>query len=390
MPGGGKRCQVKRNVRTDEPAAPAVARRLRPRQVARREPRLRRLICRVGRRFPRATPTVAKLVTGAAAERDVDRSQRPASSARRARCTSSRWSTACPSSTSPTPCASCARRRKRLPTPILFPIEVRVSAGRRHPAVDRVRADRRGGSPCTSTAARRTRSTSTLVERIMDGYGGRPHWGKLHGQRAATLRAAVPAVGRLPGGPRQARPRPHVRQPVPRTCPRLSAGRLTDPLTRRRVLEAAAAGSFPPADGARSSCCAPDPWGWSAIVALTGHAYVLADVDPDELRRRRRRRLRRGLAPRRAALVAGPRRRRSAPSTPCSSGAPRPGRCCHAATISTTTPGCAGARAPPRRRGRTATTTGSSCSVAAWSAGGSWRSSCSTRRPAAGPVTGGD
>ena len=35
------------------------------------------LVCRVGRRFPRATPTIAKLVSGAAAERDVvDRSDR--------------------------------------------------------------------------------------------------------------------------------------------------------------------------------------------------------------------------------------------------------------------------------------------------------------------------
>ena len=31
-----------------------------------------------------------------------------------------------------------------------------------------------------------------LVERIMDGFGGRPHWGKLHGQRAATLAPRYP------------------------------------------------------------------------------------------------------------------------------------------------------------------------------------------------------
>ncbi len=49
------------------------------------------------------------------------------------------------------------------------------------------------------------------------------------------------------------------------------------------VLEAAAAGSFPPADGA-VEVLTPDPSGWWAVVAFTGHAYVLADVDPDELR----------------------------------------------------------------------------------------------------------
>jgi hypothetical protein len=44
------------------------------------------------------------------------------------------------------------------------------------------------------------------------------------------------------------------------------------------VLEAAANGSFPAADGA-VELLPTDAWGWSAIVALTGHAYVLAHVD---------------------------------------------------------------------------------------------------------------
>ena len=35
------------------------------------------------------------------------------------------------------------------------------------------------------------------VEEIMDSYGGRPHWGKRHFQTAATLRRALPALGRL-------------------------------------------------------------------------------------------------------------------------------------------------------------------------------------------------
>ena len=51
------------------------------------------------------------------------------------------------------------------------------------------------------------------------------------------------------------------------------------------VLAAAAAGVFPPADGG-VDVLPPDPAGLRAVVALTGHAYVLADVDPDELRRR--------------------------------------------------------------------------------------------------------
>ncbi len=48
------------------------------------------------------------------------------------------------------------------------------------------------------------------------------------------------------------------------------------------VLDAAASGSFPPADGV-TELLPPDPWGWSAVVAPTGHAYVLADVERAEL-----------------------------------------------------------------------------------------------------------
>ena len=48
------------------------------------------------------------------------------------------------------------------------------------------------------------------------------------------------------------------------------------------MLDAATAGAFPPADGA-AELLPPDPWGWSAIVAFTGHAYVLADVSRADL-----------------------------------------------------------------------------------------------------------
>jgi hypothetical protein len=49
-----------------------------------------------------------------------------------------------------------------------------------------------------------------------------------------------------------------------------------------RVLDAAAHGSFPRPDGV-TELLPPDPWGWSAVVALTGHAYVLADLAAAEL-----------------------------------------------------------------------------------------------------------
>ncbi|MEJ7721759.1 MAG: D-arabinono-1,4-lactone oxidase [Ilumatobacteraceae bacterium] len=56
----------------------------------------------------------------------------------------------------------------------------------------RRRAATRVGSPCTSTAACPISSTSRGVESIMDDYDGRPHWGKLHFQTAATLAPRYP------------------------------------------------------------------------------------------------------------------------------------------------------------------------------------------------------
>jgi hypothetical protein len=56
-----------------------------------------------------------------------------------------------------------------------------------------------------------------------------------------------------------------------------------DPLAA--ILDAAAEGRFPPVDGG-CDLLAPDPSGTRAVVAFTGHAYVLADVDAAELVRR--------------------------------------------------------------------------------------------------------
>jgi hypothetical protein len=58
---------------------------------------------------------------------------------------------------------------------------------------------------------------------------------------------------------------------------------VTHPLAE--ILEAAAAGRFPPADGA-VEVLPPDPAGWWAVVAFTGHSYVLTETDIEELRER--------------------------------------------------------------------------------------------------------
>ena len=71
-------------------------------------------------------------------------------------------------------------------------------------------------SRCTSTSARTTCRTSAPSTPLLRSYDGRPHWGKIHFQDAAELADALPAVRRLPCAARPPRPRPRVRQRVPR------------------------------------------------------------------------------------------------------------------------------------------------------------------------------
>jgi L-gulono-1,4-lactone dehydrogenase len=189
MPGGGRRCQVKRNARTDEPPRPqSRAGYVRDKWLG--ENLGLAVICRIGRRFPRATPTVAKLITGAAAERDViDRSDRVFCSPRKVHFVEMEYGL--PVEQLAGAVRELRAATKRLPTPILFPIEVRVSAG------DDIALSTGFGRPSGWIAVHQYRGAPyeeyfALVERIMDGFGGRPHWGKLHGQRAATLAPRYP------------------------------------------------------------------------------------------------------------------------------------------------------------------------------------------------------
>jgi L-gulonolactone oxidase len=189
MPGGGRRCQVKRNARTDE------ARRPQPRLAYARDKWIGEnvgfgLVCRVGRRFPRATPTIAKLVTGGAGERDVvDRSDRVFCTPRRVHFVEMEYGL--PVEHLADAVRTLRAATARMPTPILFPIEVRVSAA------DDIPLSTGFGRTSGWVAVHQYRGAPYeeyfgVVERIMDELGGRPHWGKLHGQRAATLEARYP------------------------------------------------------------------------------------------------------------------------------------------------------------------------------------------------------
>lgn len=188
MPGT-RRCQVKRNRRTDEPARPpSKAAYVRDKYVA--ENLAFGLVCRVGRRFPALAPTIAKAVAGAASERDlIDRSDRVFASPRHVRFVEMEYGI---------PLADLGEAVDRvrsltrtLSFPSLFPIEVRVSAA------DDIALSTGSGRENGWIAVHQYQGAPYQayfqgVEAIMDDYGGRPHWGKLHFQTSATLRDRYP------------------------------------------------------------------------------------------------------------------------------------------------------------------------------------------------------
>ena len=84
--------------------------------------------------------------------------------------------------------------RRRLP--VLFPLEVRFAAGD-----DALLSTAYERDTCYIAvhqfSGMEFESFFRGVEEIMDSYGGRPHWGKRHYQRAATLRERYPEWDRF-------------------------------------------------------------------------------------------------------------------------------------------------------------------------------------------------
>jgi L-gulono-1,4-lactone dehydrogenase len=188
MPGT-RRCQVKRNVRTsDATRPPSKAAYVRDKYVA--ENIAFGLACRVGRRFPSLAPQIAKAVAGAAGERDlIDRSDRVFASPRHVRFVEMEYGV---------PLANLAEAvdRVRLLTttlsfPTLFPIEVRVSAGDDIPLSTGYGREN-GWIAVHQYKGAPYQAYFQGVEAIMNDYGGRPHWGKLHFQSASSLRERYP------------------------------------------------------------------------------------------------------------------------------------------------------------------------------------------------------
>jgi len=193
MPGA-RRCQVKRNTRTDRPAAPqSKPAYIRDKWIA--ENLAFGTVCRIGRRYPKAAPRIAKLITSAASERElIDRSDRIFSSPRRVRFVEMEYGI--PFDAVPEAIGRIGDLVASLPFPPLFPIEVRASAGDDIP-LSTANGRASGWIAVHQYIGAPYESYFQGVEQIMNDYAGRPHWGKLHFQSAATLPSRYPEWDRF-------------------------------------------------------------------------------------------------------------------------------------------------------------------------------------------------
>lgn len=186
---GTRRAQVKKNNRTQRAAQPPTKfEYFRDKIVA--ENLAFGTVCRVGRRFPSAIPTVAKIVSSGVGDRElVDRSDKVFASPRHVRFYEMEYGI--PIEALPEAFRRVREFIKTLAMPILFPIECRVSAA------DDIPLSTANGRRSAWIACHMYQGTSydnyfNGVEQILMEYGGRPHWGKLHFRGRETLKDVYP------------------------------------------------------------------------------------------------------------------------------------------------------------------------------------------------------
>jgi FAD-linked oxidoreductase len=153
------------------------------------------LICRTGRRFPRAVPRLNRTMASALSEaRAQDRAYKVYACRRDVHFTETEYAI-------PRACAREAVERslelvERRRLPVLFPFEVRFAAGD-----DAFLSTAHARETCYIAAHQYAGMAFEPFFRafaeIMESYGGRPHWGKRHFQSAATLRERYPGWDRF-------------------------------------------------------------------------------------------------------------------------------------------------------------------------------------------------
>ena len=179
---------TKRNRRTDEPLAP------RTRWRSFRDDYLLTnvgfdLTCRAGRLHPRLGRRMAKLVPGTGRAEYTDVSYKVFASARLVKFYEMEY--AIPNEHLVEALNRVRELVRRQGVQILFPVEVRVVAA------DDIPLSTAYGRTTAYIAVHVYQGTAydqyfQGVQGIMDDYGGRPHWGKMHFQTAATLAPRYP------------------------------------------------------------------------------------------------------------------------------------------------------------------------------------------------------
>lgn len=173
---------------SQEPAPPAQWKRWLEEQLL--ENHVLGALCRTGRRFPRLAPRLNRLIAGAVSESRVeDRPYNVYATRRAVRFTEMEY--AIPRRHARQAVERVLELVPRRQLPILFPLEVRFAA-----PDDAFLSTAQGRDTCYIAVHQYQRmefeTYFRAVEEIMDSYGGRPHWGKRHYQRAATLRERYP------------------------------------------------------------------------------------------------------------------------------------------------------------------------------------------------------
>jgi L-gulonolactone oxidase len=140
--------------------------------------------------MPSLAPVVGKLLTSSSHDRElIDRSDRIFSSPRHVRFLEMEYGIELEAIGEALERISSLV--KDLSFPPLFPVEVRVSAPDDAP-LSTGYGRRSGWIAVHQYRGAPYEAYFKGVEQIMDDYGGRPHWGKMHYQSAATLRERYP------------------------------------------------------------------------------------------------------------------------------------------------------------------------------------------------------
>ncbi|OBJ53484.1 D-arabinono-1,4-lactone oxidase [Mycobacterium asiaticum] len=153
------------------------------------------VICRTGRRFPRAAPQLNRLMTSLMSPSTVqDHGWKVYASARNVKFTEMEYAIPRQHAREAVQRVIDLVRRRKLP--IMYPLEVRFSA-----PDDAFLSTAHARDTCYIAVHQfigmEYENYFRAVEEIMNEYAGRPHWGKRHYQTAATLKDRYPEWARF-------------------------------------------------------------------------------------------------------------------------------------------------------------------------------------------------